>query len=164
MYKISKHGLSLLHDKCSPFEKRISPSVIKAYHLFSFQHFKIVPSLNSTLKYALPSDIDDFETKKSKRIARASEIATSWSTGGHTSSEVILAGMGPNTEKILNATHHVDTFPIMREIIDGQTEPSTLDPYRGYVNLFVIIFLGGILGIAVFTSLFTWLANRRRRT
>ncbi len=116
-----------------------------------------------TFTTALPSDTDDFETKRSKRIARADEVATSWSTGGHTSSEVILAGMGPNTEKILNATHHVDTFPIMREIIDGQTEPSILDPYSRYMNLFVLIFLGSLLGVAVLTALFTWIGKKKKR-
>jgi alkaline phosphatase len=112
---------------------------------------------------ALPLETDDFETQKNKRMSRVNEITTSWSTGGHTKSEVILAGMGPNTEKILNATHHIDTFSIMREIVDGGTGPSNSNPYKGYINLPVMIFLGIIGTAALITGTITWLRERKRK-
>ncbi|MBN2156669.1 MAG: alkaline phosphatase [Candidatus Lokiarchaeota archaeon] len=104
----------------------------------------------------LPLDTDNFETKKNKRLDRVGEITTSWSTGGHTSKNVILTGMGPNSERILNATHHINTFSIMRELIDGETDPFETNTTKGHVNLFVIIFLG-ILGVsAVIGGLSAW--------
>jgi len=112
----------------------------------------------------LPLDTDDFETKKSKRIARVTETITSWSTGGHTSTQVILGGIGPNAEEILNATHHIDTFSIMRMLIDGETDPIEPDPYKGYINLYVFIYLMSLLGIAVLTGLLTWLRQKRTNT
>ncbi|MHA1453432.1 MAG: hypothetical protein ACTSRD_11285, partial [Promethearchaeota archaeon] len=110
----------------------------------------------------LPSELDDWEIQKNKRIARVGEIETDWLHGGHTMREVILAGMGPNTEKILNATHHIDTFSIMREVIDGETGPVQINAYDGHVNWFVIGFVG-ILGVtAILTGVFTWIKTKRK--
>jgi len=111
---------------------------------------------------SLPSELDDWEIQKNKRIARVGEIETDWLHGGHTMREVILAGMGPNTEKILNATHHIDTFSIMREVIDGETGPVQINAYDGHVNWFVIGFVG-ILGVtAILTGVFTWIKTKRK--
>ncbi len=115
-----------------------------------------------TFLTSLPSELDDYETQKYKRIERVNQIETSWTTGGHTISNVILAGIGPNANKILNATHHIDTFSIMRELIDGKTTPSQLNSYKGYFNLYVALFLG-LLGLtAVLTGVLTWLKERKR--
>jgi alkaline phosphatase len=111
---------------------------------------------------ALPLETDDYDTVKSKRISRVAEVETSWSTGGHTTKEVILAGMGPNSEKILNAVHHINTFSIMREIIDGKTEPSQSGVYAGHVNWILISYLS-LLGIAaLLTGILTWIKEKKR--
>ncbi len=107
---------------------------------------------------ALPEESDDYTTRKSKRLARLNEISIYWSTSGHTNSEVILAGMGPNAEKILDAEHHTDTFSIMRKVIDGKTRPSLVNP-QGliYVGIFI-----GILSIsAALTVIFIKLQQRK---
>ena len=70
----------------------------------------------------IPLETDSFAEKQAKRTARAQEIEVDWSTLGHTNTRIILAGMGPYTEQIQNADHHVDTFSIMRQAIDGETE------------------------------------------
>ncbi|TFG18563.1 MAG: alkaline phosphatase [Promethearchaeota archaeon] len=110
----------------------------------------------------LPLDTDDFETRKNKRIARVGEVSVSWLHGGHTMREVILAGMGPNTQKILDATHHIDTFSIMREVIDGKTGPVQINAYEGHVNWFVVGFIS-ILGVAaILTAVLTWIKTKRK--
>ena len=80
----------------------------------------------------IPLVSDNLVQKQEKRNNRANEINVDWSTGGHTKTKVILAGMGPYTEDILNAEHHIDTFSIMRKAIDGLTEPIGEGFYEGY--------------------------------
>ena len=69
----------------------------------------------------VPQETDSFELKKEKRTNRSQEIIVDWGTGGHTKTKTILTGMGPYSENILEAKHHIDTFSIMREAIDGLT-------------------------------------------
>jgi alkaline phosphatase len=83
----------------------------------------------------IPLDTDSFTEKQEKRTARALEINVDWSTTGHTKTEVIIAGMGPYTEEILNANQHTDTFSIMRKAIDGLSDPIGSGFYDGYSRL-----------------------------
>jgi hypothetical protein len=71
--------------------------------------------------------------------------------------------MGPNTEKILNATHHVDTYSIMREIIDGNSQPSLLNTPGGNWYLYVGIGLG-VLGVGGLSTFLLVKKLRRKRT
>jgi alkaline phosphatase len=75
-------------------------------------------SINSyTFSTDLPSQTDDLETLRTKREARANETSVAWTTTDHTSTQVHLFGLGPNSEKIQNASHHIDTFTIISEIM-----------------------------------------------
>lgn len=96
----------------------------------------------------LPSENDTYTEKQDKRTARAEEIEVKWSTGGHTTREVILAGIGPFTEQIVNASHHIDTFSIMRQAIDGQIEPIGEGFYDGFLP---ITFAWAFIGIGTIT-------------
>lgn len=86
----------------------------------------------SSFQTKIPLETDNLAQKQEKRTNRAQEIDVNWSTGGHTKTKVILAGMGPYTEDILEAQHHIDTFSIMRKAVDGQTEPIGEGFYDGY--------------------------------
>jgi alkaline phosphatase len=79
------------------------------------------------LSTELPLESDDFETKKQKRTARSQEIGYYFQSKDHTAREVILTGMGPNSERIANATHHIDTFDIMNSTIIPYTPPVDTD-------------------------------------
>ena len=68
---------------------------------------------------SLPLEQDDLATKIAKRTNRTNEMAVSFSTTGHTSTQVYLAGIGPYTDRIVNASHHIDTFQIMRAAIEA---------------------------------------------
>ncbi|MHA2308719.1 MAG: alkaline phosphatase [Candidatus Heimdallarchaeaceae archaeon] len=108
-----------------------------------------------------PLETDSFEIKKEKRTNRSKDIEVSW-TAGHTKTKVILAGMGPFTEKILNAKHHIDTFSIMREAIDGLTEPYE----EGYSRDYHIIpyYAWIIIGIGVVIIPTTVIIVRKKKT
>ena len=111
----------------------------------------------------LPNDAMSNTLLKETRIDRSSEVQVSWSTGGHTRTKVYLSGMGPNTEKILAAEHHEDTFSIMREIIDGEIVPEGDGWYRGYVNVIVWYSLGGIGIVGVITSFILVIVNYKKK-
>ncbi|MEX2717275.1 MAG: alkaline phosphatase [Candidatus Sigynarchaeota archaeon] len=66
----------------------------------------------------LPLEQDGLATKIAKRTNRTNEIAVTFSTTGHTSTHVYLAGMGPYTDSIENASHLVDIFQIMRAAVE----------------------------------------------
>ncbi len=90
----------------------------------------------------IPLDNDSFTEKLNKRTARAQEVEVDWSTGGHTNTEVILAGIGPFTDQILDADHHIDTYSIMRQAIDGETDPIGSGFYKGHLPLYVKFLIG----------------------
>ena len=88
--------------------------------------------LDYSFQTAVPQVSDSLVEKQEKRTNRAQEINVDWSTGGHTKTKVLLAGMGPYTENILEAEHHIDTFSIMRQAIDDLAEPVGEGFYEGY--------------------------------
>lgn len=111
---------------------------------------------------SLPAAGDDLATLRAKRIARAGEIDVSWSTGGHTSREVPLVGLGPHADQVAGARHLADVFGIMRGVIDGTTTPEGSGYYRGHVNAGWYIALGvgaTVVGIVVLIRF----VRRRRR-
>jgi alkaline phosphatase len=75
-----------------------------------------------TFSTPLPQESDSLAVKIQKRTDRANQVAVTFSApNSHTSTEVYLAGMGPYTSRILNASHHIDTFQIMRTAIETST-------------------------------------------
>lgn len=121
--------ISLAHEVIE-FEKAVRYAKNLAEHTFNLQvlvtadhetgGFKVE---NYSTETEIPLDTDSYQLKLEKRTNRSQEIDVSWSTGGHTQTKVILAGIGPYTEDILTAEHHINTFSIMRQAVDGQTEP-----------------------------------------
>lgn len=104
----------------------------------------------SRLSSPLPQESDSFAILKEKRDKRASEIDIEWTTGGHTSSKTILAGMGPHAEMIKNAEHHISTFGIMRSVIDGETGYlCDVDPYLFYMNTTIYYVIIGVLSLVI---------------
>ncbi len=97
-----------------------------------------------------PQEDDSITQNRTKRTQRVNEIETSFSTGGHTGTEVPLVGMGPYTDRIADATHHLDTFDMMRLAIEGQTGPVGEGFYDGYFNPLWLYIPGGIAVLAVF--------------
>jgi len=100
----------------------------------------------------VPLDTDSYSLQKEKITNRSQEVDVNWTTGGHTKTKVILAGMGPFSEDILTAEHHIDTFSIMRQAIDGQTEPYGDGYYAGFLPTYVwvlIFFSPAILSISL---------------
>lgn len=112
---------------------------------------------------SIPDDSMNEEVLKSHRIDRSKEVSVSWSRGGHTSTEVYLTGMGPNTDKILAAAHHEDTFSIMRKVIDGETNPDGEGWYQGHVSIVVWYSLGGVGLIGAVTTLGIVLIKRKKK-
>jgi len=96
-----------------------------------------------TVETEIPYETDSYDVKQEKRTNRSQEIAVSWSSGGHTKTKVILAGIGPFSGAILNAEHHIDTFSIMRQAVDGETEPIGEGFYDHYLPTYawILIFL-----------------------
>jgi alkaline phosphatase len=90
--------------------------------------------LSSNLVSTLPNSTDTIEELRAKREARANEISVTWSTTGHTSTEVYLNGLGPNADKIMEAEHHINTFSIMRYVIDEKTTPEDYNGNSGYID------------------------------
>ena len=88
-----------------------------------------------------PLITDTYEIQKEKRTNRSKEIIVDWSTGGHTQTKVILGGFGPFSEQILTAKHHIDTFSIMRQAIDGHSEPIGEGYYKGMLPTYAWILL-----------------------
>jgi len=109
----------------------------------------------------IPLETDTLAQKQEKRTSRAQEIEVNWSTGGHTKTKVILAGMGPYTEDILEAQHHIDTFSIMRKVIDGQTEPIGEGFYDRYPPIPFYTWI--IIGVTVAIIPLTTILIRRRK-
>jgi alkaline phosphatase len=107
-----------------------------------------------------PEETDSFELKKEKRTNRSQEITLDWGTGGHTKTKVILTGMGPYTENIPDAEHHIDTFSIMREAIDGLTGSYEEGCCKGAHR--VPYYAWGIIGVTVITIPVTVLLIKRR--
>jgi alkaline phosphatase len=104
---------------------------------------------SQTLQSPLPSSSDNVTTLIAKRNARINEIDCSYSDG-HSSTKVILTGMGPYADRILTAGHHIDTFSIMRMAIEqkvGPVEASNSDTYR------ILLWVGvGIVGLIALTG------------
>jgi len=103
--------------------------------------------ISQNLATTLPNSTDTIEELRGKREARANEITVAWSTTGHTSTQVYLNGLGPNAENILEAEHHIDTFSIMRYVIDGKTDPDGKHHTLGAISDFWI-YTGGIILIS----------------
>ncbi|MHA1516838.1 MAG: hypothetical protein ACTSPF_15030, partial [Candidatus Heimdallarchaeaceae archaeon] len=116
----------------------------------------------------IPLETDSFTEKQDKRTARAQEIEVDWSTLGHTNTRIILAGMGPYTEQILNADHHIDTFSIMRQAIDGEIEPVESGYYYGFLPIYVRYLIGlssaAIVGSASYMIMIRIIRSRKRKT
>ncbi len=70
---------------------------------------------------ATPDENDPLPTKIEKRTNRTNEMTATFTTTGHTSTHIYLAGMGPYTKRIASATHHVDTFQIMKQAIEQES-------------------------------------------
>ncbi len=111
----------------------------------------------------IPLETDSYTEKLDKRTARAQEVDVGWGTGGHTDTEVILAGMGPYTDQILTAEHHIDTFSIMRQAIDGETDPIGSDFYLGHLPLYFYYLIGLSSAALMGTGLYFILKNVIRR-
>ena len=75
--------------------------------------------------------------------------------------KVLLAGMGPYTEEILNAEHHIDTFSIMRKAIDGLTEPVGEGFYEGYPPFPVYGWV--LISVAIVSIPLSFFIIRRRK-
>jgi alkaline phosphatase len=116
-----------------------------------------------TLNAPLPLPSDDIGTLRSKREARANEISVSWSSGGHTSSEVYLIGYGPQSAKIAAAEHHIDTFSLMRELIDQKTDPVGSGYYNGHVNVLWYYIGGSLMGIVLIVVTTRAIIFKRRK-
>lgn len=98
----------------------------------------------------LPQPGDSLTENRTTRNSRASEIGVSWiGMGGHTKTKVPLVGMGPYTSEIESAEHHVDTFSIMRQAVDGATEPGGSGWYDGYIDPIWFYSIGGVAAAAV---------------
>lgn len=121
-----------------------------------------------SFQIGIPLETDSFTEKQDKRTARAQEIEVDWSTLGHTNTRIILAGMGPYTEQILNADHHIDTFSIMRQAIDGETEPVESGYYKGFLPIYVKYLIGlfsaAIIGSGSYLILKSIIKRRKRNT
>lgn len=111
--------------------------------------FSIKSSAN--LNAPLPDPTDNITTLRLKREARAHQIETDFSTGGHTSTKVYLQGLGPNATMIAEAQHHIDTYGIMRSVIDGKTAAEGENYNAWYVNPIWYYSVGGagLLGVMI---------------
>lgn len=108
---------------------------------------------SQSLQSPLPSSLDNVTTLIAKRNARINEIECSYSDG-HSSTKVILTGIGPYANRILTADHHIDTFSIMRmaiELKEGPVEASNSDTYR--IMLWVGVGIVGLIALAGFIVL-----------
>ncbi|MCE7743229.1 MAG: hypothetical protein GOP50_12330, partial [Candidatus Heimdallarchaeota archaeon] len=112
----------------------------------------------------LPLETDSYQLKQEKRTNRSQEINVNWSTGGHTKTKVILTGIGPFTEDILNAEHHIDTFSIMRQAIDGQTEPIGEGYYKGHLPIYawLLLFFSPVIISVTLAFIVTKIVRRKR--
>jgi alkaline phosphatase len=110
----------------------------------------------------LPEEGDDLATLRQKRSARAAEIDVKWSTGGHTRTKVPLVGLGPGSELIDDAVHHVDTFGIMRTVIDGEYAPVGSGFYDGFVSDLWYYSLGGMALLAILILCTRFVVKKRR--
>jgi alkaline phosphatase len=105
----------------------------------------------------VPTDGDSLETRIQKRTSRANEASVTFSSTGHTSTPIYLAGMGPYTGQIVNATHHVDTFQIMRQAINTiptgpdppQQDPRGLDAFGATILSSLIVAVIAIISIKI---------------
>ncbi len=97
----------------------------------------------------LPNESDTLSELRTKRTERANQIKVRWSTGGHSTTKVPLVGLGPYSERILDANHHIDTFSMMRMAIEGESGPVGEGFYDGHISLIWLYSLGGIAGFIV---------------
>jgi alkaline phosphatase len=104
-----------------------------------------------------PEEYDSLATKIEKRTNRTNEMNVTFSTTVHTSTPVYLAGMGPYTDRIASATHHVDTFQIMRQAIEQESNPGP-DMY----GLIVLTIVLGIIAVS-FAVLFIRARREEKR-
>lgn len=119
---------------------------------------------NYSFATELPLETDSYQLKQEKRTNRSQEINVNWSTGGHTKTKVILTGIGPFTEDILNAEHHIDTFSIMRQAIDGQTEPIGEGYYKGHLPIYawLLLFFSPVIISVTLAFIVTKIVRRKR--
>ncbi|NMC04537.1 MAG: hypothetical protein GYA24_04960 [Candidatus Lokiarchaeota archaeon] len=84
-----------------------------------------------------------------RRTTRASQAQVSWSTGGHTSIKVVLAGYGPYTSQIPNARFNIDTFSLMRMAIEGVSGPVEQGVNDDNTAILLVYVAFGGMGISV---------------
>lgn len=111
----------------------------------------------------VPTGSDTLAEQIAKRTARAGEVQVSWSTGGHTNDNVILAGIGPYTSQLGQARYNIDVFSLMRMAIEGQSGPVVDGINDGYRTVeAVIIAFWGMLGTAIaLAALYAWQRVKR---
>jgi alkaline phosphatase len=103
----------------------------------------------------MPTAGNTLAQNRTARVSRALQIDVSYSTGGHTKTEVPLVGMGPYSDRIASAEHHIDTFSMMRMAIEGKQGPVSdslyagEEFYEGYINILWLYIPGGIAAAAL---------------
>ena len=104
----------------------------------------------------LPLETDSLEVKIQKRTERANQVSVTWSTGGHTNSEVILAGIGPYASQLETAEANIDIFSLMRMAIEGESGPIVDGINDGYYPLaqIYIVLIGVIAANVVVAVLY----------
>jgi len=128
-------------EKAVNYAKTLAEQVSDLQVLVTADHETGGLSIDSySFETELPLETDSYQLKQEKRTNRSQEITVTWGSG-HTKTKVILAGVGPFTEDILSARHHIDTFSIMRQAIDGQTEPIGEDYYKGHLPIYAWLLL-----------------------
>ncbi|MBN2150079.1 MAG: alkaline phosphatase [Candidatus Lokiarchaeota archaeon] len=111
----------------------------------------------------LPNESLPLAENIARRTNRTNEIQVSWSTGGHTSTEVVLAGIGPYTSQIHHANYNIDVFSLMRMAIEGKSGPVEPIGFIFQPVWFVYIAIGGIACTAVaFATLYVRDSKKQR--
>jgi len=111
----------------------------------------------------LPNDSLPLAENIQRRTDRANQVNVSWSTGGHTQTRVILAGIGPYTSQIHNARYNIDTFSLMRMAIEGKSGPVEQIAGRFPTVWYVYIAFGGIAGTAVVLAVLYARNSKKRK-
>ncbi len=110
----------------------------------------------------LPNASSTLAENIQRRTDRANQVQVSWSTGGHTSTEVILAGIGPYTSQIGHARFNIDVFSLMRMAIEGKSGPVERVGEEFETIWFVYIALGGIASaVVVLATLYVRSSKKR---
>ncbi len=140
-------------EKAVRYAKNLAEQVSDLQILVTADHetggFKVE---NYSAETEIPFVTDSYQIQQEKRTNRSQEMEVSWSTGGHTKTKVILAGYGPFTEDILSAEHHIDTFSIMRQAVDGETEPIGEGFYQNFLPTYawvLIFFAPAIVSVSL---------------